>query len=96
MAALDDSPLTHLRHAITEALLALERGDGPLPRLAAAREVRRLAEELELRAIADARAERASWAKIGTIYGLTKQGAQQRFGDRLPAPASDTSDTRPE
>ena len=85
MTAPEDSQLAELRRSITAALLELECAAAPLPRLAAARNVRRLAEVLELQAIAEARQERVSWAKIGAIYELTKQGAQQRFGDRLPA-----------
>lgn len=36
-----------------------------------------------LRAMAAQRANGASWADIGAALGLTKQGAQQRYGRKL-------------
>lgn len=79
-----DSPQSsaELRRQITEALLAVERAESELERVAAVRTVRELAEALEFRAIRHARDARTSWSKIGGVYGLTKQGAQQRFGQR--------------
>lgn len=47
--------------------------------LAAARRRRESAESRELDAVRAARDAGASWSDIGDIYGLTKQGAQQRF-----------------
>jgi hypothetical protein len=34
-----------------------------------------------------------SWADIGMRLGITRQGAQQRWGD-TPEPVTDTSSTR--
>ena len=44
-----------------------------------ARTARRQAEEAEIQAVEQARSAGASWGRIGQVYGLTKQGAQQRF-----------------
>jgi hypothetical protein len=43
------------------------------------RRIREAAEELEADAIEQARHSGATWREIGSCYGLTKQGAQQRF-----------------
>lgn len=68
--------------AASDALAALEAlteaGDS-LARLDAGRELRERAEQLELDLVRAARKDGLSWAKIGGLYGLTKQGAQQRF-----------------
>lgn len=56
-------------HSKTEAIAALD----------SAREARELAEAAERDAVVAARDAGASWARIGELYGLTKQGAQQRF-----------------
>lgn len=56
----------------------------PLERLDAARRLREAADELEAAAIADAREVGATWSDIGALYGLTKQGAQQRFREKKP------------
>jgi hypothetical protein len=64
---------------ITAALGALEIADGPVRRLDAARRLREAAEELEADQIEAARKAGATWNEIGACYGLTKQGAQQRF-----------------
>lgn len=45
----------------------------------AMRRSREKAERAEHEAVMAARAAGASWTKIGELYGLTKQGAQQRF-----------------
>jgi len=79
-----------LRRRLTESLLAVERADTALDRVAAAREARLTAERLEAAVLRDARAEKISWAKIGAAYGLTKQGAQQRFS--APIRALDETD----
>lgn len=44
-----------------------------------ARRAREAADSAELAAVREARRAGASWARIGELYGLTKQGAQQRF-----------------
>ena len=64
---------------ITAALGALDVADGPMSRLDAARRLREAAEELEAAQVEAARKAGATWNEIGACYGLTKQGAQQRF-----------------
>jgi hypothetical protein len=61
------------------ALGALDVADGPMSRLDAARRLREAAEELEAAQVEAARKAGATWNEIGACYGLTKQGAQQRF-----------------
>ena len=51
----------------------------PAERLAAARQLRAAADRLERESVEAARAAGLTWAEIGELYGLTKQGAQQRF-----------------
>jgi hypothetical protein len=64
---------------ILAALAALDVADGPMSRLQAARRLREAAEELEAGQVEAARKSGATWSEIGACYGLTKQGAQQRF-----------------
>jgi molybdenum cofactor biosynthesis enzyme len=64
---------------ILAALGALDAADGPISRLEAARRLREAAEELEAAQVEAARKAGATWNEIGACYGLTKQGAQQRF-----------------
>jgi hypothetical protein len=64
---------------ITAALGALDLADGPISRLQAARRLREAAEELEAAQVEAARKAGATWIEIGALYGLSKQGAQQRF-----------------
>jgi hypothetical protein len=64
---------------ITAALGALDAADGSISRLEAARLLREAAEELEAAEVEAARKAGATWNEIGACYGLTKQGAQQRF-----------------
>jgi hypothetical protein len=64
---------------ILAALGALDVADGPISRLEAARRLREAAEELEAVQVEAARKAGATWNEIGACYGLTKQGAQQRF-----------------
>jgi hypothetical protein len=64
---------------ILAALSALDAADGPISRLEAARRLRDAAEELEAAQVEAARKAGATWNEIGACYGLTKQGAQQRF-----------------
>jgi hypothetical protein len=56
----------------------------------------RLADHLEdatRQAITGLRASAYSWADIAMRLGITRQGAQQRWGD-TPAPVTDTTSTR--
>jgi len=64
---------------IAAALGALDVADGPINQLEAARRLREAAEELEAAQVEAARKAGATWNEIGACYGLTKQGAQQRF-----------------
>jgi hypothetical protein len=64
---------------ISAALVAFDVADGPMSRLEAARHLREAAEELEAAQVEAARKAGATWMEIGALYGLTKQGAQQRF-----------------
>jgi len=64
---------------ILAALGALDAADGPLSRLQAAQRLREAADELEAAQVEAARKAGATWIEIGACYGLTKQGAQQRF-----------------
>ena len=64
---------------IQESIEAFTLAENALEALAAARLLRERAEALEREQIAAARKEGHSWSKIGGLYGLTKQGAQQRF-----------------
>jgi hypothetical protein len=64
---------------ISAALGTFDAADGPISRLEAARQLREAAEELETAQVVAARKAGATWIEIGACYGLTKQGAQQRF-----------------
>jgi hypothetical protein len=64
---------------ILAALGAFDVADRPMSRLDAARRLREAAEELESAQVEAARKDGATWLEIGACYGLTKQGAQQRF-----------------
>jgi hypothetical protein len=64
---------------ILAALTALDAAVEPISRLDAARRLREAAEELESAQVEAARKAGATWIDIGACYGLTKQGAQQRF-----------------
>ena len=64
---------------ILAALSAFDVADRPMSRLDAARRLREAAEELEAAQVEAARKAGATWLEIGAHYGLTKQGAQQRF-----------------
>jgi len=64
---------------ILAALGAFDAADGPISRLDAARRLREAADELEAAQVEAARKAGVTWIEIGACYGLTKQGAQQRF-----------------
>jgi hypothetical protein len=61
------------------ALDSLQAIPDPLTRLAAVRTSLEHLGALEASTVADARAAGATWSEIGALYGLSKQGAQQRF-----------------
>jgi len=58
---------------------ALQNISDPLRRLEAVRHSRQVLEDLEASVVAEARSAGVTWLEIGELYGLTKQGAQQRF-----------------
>jgi hypothetical protein len=62
-----------------EALLAIE---DPIARLDAMRDAREQLERRERDAVAACRAAGHTWTDIGARYGLSRQGAQQRFRRR--------------
>ena len=72
------APRSPVKRILT-ALSALDVADRPMNRLDAARRLREAAEELEAAQVEAARKAGATWIEIGACYGLTKQGAQQRF-----------------
>jgi hypothetical protein len=81
---------------ILAALGALEAADGPISRLQAVRRLRDAAEELEAAQVQAARKVGVTWIEIGACYGLTKQGAQQRFRrSRNHAKAATATSTGP-
>ena len=61
------------------ALESLKGIPDPLLRLDAIRRLRKALDDLETATVIAARAEGVSWRDIGGVYGLSKQGAQQRF-----------------
>ena len=69
------SPTARIKAALTAHSAAAD----PLAALDAARSLREAADDLEATAIRAARKAGATWSAIGELYGLTKQGAQQRF-----------------
>lgn len=72
---------------IERALRAHRTADDPVAALEAARVLREHAEQLERTSIDDVRAAGLPWSRIGALYGLTRQGAQQRFKKGAPGPA---------
>jgi hypothetical protein len=74
-----------------QAVIALQKLPDPLARLDALRRFVADLEQLEAQAVADARAAGVTWIEIGALYGLSKQGAQQRFRRSKPAPARHAS-----
>ncbi len=76
---------------ILAALSAFDVADRPMSRLDAARLLREAAEELEAAQVEAARKAGATWMEIGARYGLTKQGAQQRFRAARNQPEAATS-----
>jgi hypothetical protein len=68
--------------AAAKALAALAASAEPLQRLKAANRLREAAEALEATAVHAARNAGVTWGEIGTMYGMSKQAAQQRFQRR--------------
>lgn len=88
--------LEDCRGSLEDALREFDRAEGPRERLAAARDVRACTEALEAIVALQARAEGLSWSKIGAVYGLTKQGAQQRFRPRRRVGSREQEATPPD
>jgi hypothetical protein len=74
---MDLDEITTMTETMVTALLAPE----PMRALRACRSVQAtLADEVQCR-VFDARAQGATWEDIGDTLRITKQAAQQRFGD---------------
>lgn len=58
---------------------AIEAISDPTARVEASRLARERFEQLEREQVRQLRRSGATWSAIGALYGLTKQGAQQRF-----------------
>ncbi len=71
-----------------------EQSGDPIERLDAARRIREAAQDLESLALAAAREAGATWKGIGDCYGLSKQGAQQRFGRSVSSDLASTDSER--
>lgn len=78
------NPLSRIKAALSAHAASAD----PLAQLDAARSLREAADELEAAAIRAARKGGATWSAIGGLYGLTKQGAQQRFRPLAEEPAA--------
>jgi hypothetical protein len=63
-----------------KALASFGEVADPVARLAEVRDAREALEALESRTVGEARAAGATWGAIGGLYGISKQAAQQRFG----------------
>jgi hypothetical protein len=61
------------------AMQSLQELPDPLRRLDAIRHCISELDDLERATVAAARAAGVTWTQIGALYGLSKQGAQQRF-----------------
>ncbi len=62
-----------------EDVVALASASDAVGRLQAIRRLRERVEAVETDLVAAARADGLSWTKIGAVYEMSKQGAQQRF-----------------
>jgi predicted CoA-binding protein len=63
-------------------MASLSEVPDPMNRLEVVRRAREALERLERATVAEARAAGATWGEIGTMYGVSKQAAQQRFRRR--------------
>jgi hypothetical protein len=64
---------------LRRAAKTVQGAQNALDALAAARQLREAAADLEIAAVIEARRQRATWTEIGSVYGTSKQAAQQRF-----------------
>ncbi|MFW6596998.1 hypothetical protein ACQBAU_06295 [Propionibacteriaceae bacterium Y2011] len=70
---------------LASALAEVQQATETLAALDAARQLRELVERTERELVRTARDEGVSWTRLGELYGLTKQGAQQRFRAKTPS-----------
>jgi len=80
-------PIKRLTAAL-EALEALGKTGEPLEAVAIARRIRVAAEEFERARVDKAREKGVSWREIGSLYDMSKQAAQQRFGGGVRSPGA--------
>ena len=79
---------------VNRAIQALQILPDPMGRLEAVRWARERMDELESATVRAARESGTTWQDIGAVYGLTKQGAQQRFsGVAAPQPGQTSAET---
>jgi hypothetical protein len=76
------SPMGLLRRAGPQGTLG-QNASAALERLRAVRELRGWLEEQEQHAVIGARMARATWTEIGEAWGTSRQGAFNRWGDRI-------------
>lgn len=80
------SPGSAIPNSVANAYAQMTDPDDLLGvRLRAAERLRRELNAFAAELVADARRDGASWTAIGRALGITKQAAQQRFGDRVRA-----------
>ncbi|MGJ3508831.1 hypothetical protein [Enemella sp. A6] len=72
---------------LTAACDDFQQAADPLAAVEIAQQVGSLAEKVQHEAVRAARQQGVSWSKIGAVFGLSKQGAQQRFGKHKNADA---------
>ena len=70
------------RKRLARTVAALAAIEDPIERLEATRTAREELERREREAVAACRAAGHTWTDIGARYGLSRQGAQQRFRRR--------------
>lgn len=66
--------------SLLRAVQALEATKDPVDSLEAVRRLREAAEDLERVKVREARQAGVTWGEIGSLYEISKQAAQQRFG----------------
>ena len=70
---------------VRAAIDGVDSAGTEIDRLAAARTLRQLADQIERDMVAEARAAGVRWVDIGELYGTSKQSVQQRFRTRPPS-----------
>ncbi|NLT31002.1 MAG: hypothetical protein GXX86_11205 [Propionibacterium sp.] len=73
---------------LSAACAQLQQAADPLAAVDLAQQIGTLADKVQHDAVRAARQQGVSWSKIGAVFGLSKQGAQQRFGKHKHAEAS--------